>query len=132
MKEVMVRAWEIVKEAVKNFGGCAKAYLSGALKMAWAEVKAQAGRRMSDADAQRAQSLKLSLNITSKLAIKLVEVEKAFQGYNGMSADNHLKFNVWRGRRVYITCPWWSKYQNSKGNYVDMETLELHARYVRL
>ena len=39
MKKVMVRAWEIAKEAVENFGGKAFEYLSGALKMAWAEVK---------------------------------------------------------------------------------------------
>lgn len=35
----MKRAWEIAKEAVVKFGGKAKEYLAGALKMAWAEVK---------------------------------------------------------------------------------------------
>lgn len=38
-RTVMTRAWEIVREAVKNFGGKAKQYISEALKMAWAEIK---------------------------------------------------------------------------------------------
>lgn len=39
MKAIMKRAWEISREAVKNFGGKAMQYMSEALKMAWAEVK---------------------------------------------------------------------------------------------
>lgn len=39
MKKVMVRAWEIAKEAVKNFGGKVKEYFRQALIMAWEEVK---------------------------------------------------------------------------------------------
>ncbi len=39
MKKVMVRAWEIAKEAVKKFGGKVKEFFSQALKMAWAEIK---------------------------------------------------------------------------------------------
>lgn len=35
----MKRAWEIAKEAVVKFGGKAKEFLAGALKLAWAEVK---------------------------------------------------------------------------------------------
>ena len=35
----MTRAWEIAKEAVKDFGGKVKEYLSESLKMAWAEIK---------------------------------------------------------------------------------------------
>lgn len=37
--QVMTRAWEIARAAVKTFGGKAKQYISEALKMAWAEVK---------------------------------------------------------------------------------------------
>lgn len=40
MRNVMTRAWEIAKDAVVEFGGKAVEYISGALKMAWAEVKA--------------------------------------------------------------------------------------------
>jgi len=39
MKEVMVRAWEIAKEAVVKFGGKAIEYIAEALKLAWAEFK---------------------------------------------------------------------------------------------
>ncbi len=39
LQRVMTRAWEISREAVNNFGGKVKEYLSEALKMAWAEVK---------------------------------------------------------------------------------------------
>ena len=39
MKKVMTRAWEIVKEAIANFGGKAAQYISGALRMAWKEIK---------------------------------------------------------------------------------------------
>lgn len=40
MKEIMKRAWQITKEAMKNFGGKAYEYLAEALRMAWAEHKA--------------------------------------------------------------------------------------------
>lgn len=39
LQKVMTRAWEIAREAVKNFGGKAVQYIAEALKMAWAEVK---------------------------------------------------------------------------------------------
>lgn len=39
MKNVMSRAWEIAREAVKTFGGSVKSYIAEALRMAWAEVK---------------------------------------------------------------------------------------------
>lgn len=39
MKKVMVRAWEIAKEAVTKFGGKVKEYFAQALRMAWAEIK---------------------------------------------------------------------------------------------
>ena len=39
LQRIMKRAWEIAKEAVKDFGGKVKEYLSESLKMAWAEVK---------------------------------------------------------------------------------------------
>lgn len=39
MKNVMVRAWEIAKEAVVKFGGKVKEYFAQALIMAWEEVK---------------------------------------------------------------------------------------------
>lgn len=127
-KQVMVRAWELAKQGAKKFGGKAVDFFRSALTIAWKEIKNGVIVTLRN---DRASQLVKSLNITLTLAERLVEVEKAFQEYNGMSAENQLKFNVWRGCRVYITCPWWSKYQNSKGNYVDMETLELHARYVR-
>lgn len=40
MRNVMVRAWEIAKEAAAKFGGSAKEYIAGALRMAWKEAKA--------------------------------------------------------------------------------------------
>lgn len=40
MRNVMVRAWEIAKKAAVKFGGSAKEYIAGALRMAWKEVKA--------------------------------------------------------------------------------------------
>ncbi|GIO36185.1 hypothetical protein J41TS12_10460 [Paenibacillus antibioticophila] len=40
MKNVMVRAWEIAKAAVKRFGGNVRDFFAQALAMAWAEVKA--------------------------------------------------------------------------------------------
>lgn len=39
-KEIMKNAWEIAKEAVKNFGGKAIEYIAEAMKMAWAAAKA--------------------------------------------------------------------------------------------
>lgn len=41
-KNVMKKAWEIAKEAVKKFGGKSVEYFSEALKIAWKEVKESA------------------------------------------------------------------------------------------
>lgn len=41
MKNVMVRAWEIARTAVLEFGGKVKEYFAQALAMAWKEVKAR-------------------------------------------------------------------------------------------
>lgn len=39
MKKVMVRAWEIAREAATKFGGSAAEYMSEALRQAWAESR---------------------------------------------------------------------------------------------
>ena len=39
MKNIMKRAWEIAKEAVKKFGGKVRQYFAEALRMAWEEAK---------------------------------------------------------------------------------------------
>lgn len=39
MKNVMTRAWEIAKAAVKVFGGSAREYIAEALRQAWAESR---------------------------------------------------------------------------------------------
>lgn len=38
-KQVMVRAWEIAKEAVRNFGGKVSEFFRSALTIAWSEAK---------------------------------------------------------------------------------------------
>ena len=38
--EIMRRAWEIARNAVKIFGGKVREYLSESMKLAWAEAKA--------------------------------------------------------------------------------------------
>ena len=43
--QVMRRAWELVKAAVKTFGGKCRQYMSGALRRAWMEVKAMAEKK---------------------------------------------------------------------------------------
>ena len=125
-KQVMVRAWELAKQGAKKFGGKAVDFFRSALAIAWKEIKNGVHVEVRN---DRASQLVKSLNVTLSLAERLVEVEKAFQEY--WNEEEELKFNVWRNCRVYINCPWYSKYQNQKGNYVDMETLELHAAYVR-
>lgn len=40
MTNVMIRAWEIAKDAVIKFGGNVKEYFALSLKMAWTEIKA--------------------------------------------------------------------------------------------
>ena len=39
-KQIMKRAWEIARTAVKRFGGKASEYIAEALRMAWAQYKA--------------------------------------------------------------------------------------------
>ena len=39
MKKVMMRAWEIAKQAAKKFGGRAVEYIALALREAWKEIK---------------------------------------------------------------------------------------------
>lgn len=127
MKKVMVRAWEIAKEAVKKFGGKVKEFFAMALTMAWEEVKE--GSLVASMVSNRAKELQESLNITLELAEKLEAVEKAVQEYYG--EDDKLTFRVWRDIRVYFDCPFRSSYQNKKGNYYDIESGKLVDRYVR-
>lgn len=42
MKQIMKRAWEIVKNAIAKFGGKAREYMAEALRLAWAEAKGTA------------------------------------------------------------------------------------------
>lgn len=48
MKKIMMRAWEIVKNAVAKFGGKAREYMAEALRMAWAEKKGTAKQSRDD------------------------------------------------------------------------------------
>ena len=48
MKKIMMRAWEIVKNAVAKFGGKAREYMAEALRMAWAETKGTAKQSRED------------------------------------------------------------------------------------
>ena len=41
MKNIMTRAWEIAREGQVKFGGKVSEYFAEALKMAWAEAKAE-------------------------------------------------------------------------------------------
>lgn len=40
MKKVMVRAWEIARQAARTFGGKVREFFAESLKMAWKEMKA--------------------------------------------------------------------------------------------
>jgi len=40
LAQIMVSAWAIAKTAAVKFGGSSKQYLSGAMKQAWAAIKA--------------------------------------------------------------------------------------------
>jgi hypothetical protein len=48
MKKIMMRAWEIVKNAIAQFGGKAREYMKEALRMAWAEAKGTAKQSRED------------------------------------------------------------------------------------
>ena len=127
-KQVMVRAWELAKQGAKKFGGKSVDFFRSALVIAWKEVKNGVAVTVRT---DRAAELVKSLNVSLKIAERLVEVEKAFQ--DNYAREDKLTFKIWNGygrSRAYITCPWYSKYQNNKGNYVDLDTLELHATYV--
>ena len=41
MKQIMMRAWEIAREAVEKWGGKVRAYFAEALRQAWAEIKVE-------------------------------------------------------------------------------------------
>lgn len=43
-KSVMKRAWQIANQGCLFFGGKASQYIAGAMKMAWAEIKAAADK----------------------------------------------------------------------------------------
>ncbi|AHD06421.1 hypothetical protein [Paenibacillus larvae] len=45
---VMKKAWEIAKAAVKKFGGKVKEYFAEALRMAWAEIKKVSATSVED------------------------------------------------------------------------------------
>ncbi|WP_068783195.1 hypothetical protein [Paenibacillus phocaensis] len=58
MRYVMVRAWEIARDAVAKFGGKVKEYFAQALAQAWKEVKAimQRYEVILDADTKKCRT----------------------------------------------------------------------------
>ena len=77
MKKIMMRAWEIVKAAIAEFGGKAREYMAEALRMAWAETKETAKQSRDD--------------IIAALTKKYGRWTK--QGFNGKVYDR-IYFNV--------------------------------------
>ena len=49
-KQVMTRAWEIAREAVKRFGGNVSEYIAESMRMAWAEAKEVTTRTANKAE----------------------------------------------------------------------------------
>ena len=100
-KNVMIRAWQIIKEAVAKFGGKCRDYsFPAALKMAWAEAKAPAKQ----------------FEQTAKVVIS------GRENYDDDSASKFLSFNAWEkyGKsRIYI-----NDYKRRTIGYIDRETRE--------
>lgn len=49
-KQIMVRAWEIAKAAVAQFGGKAREYFAESLRIAWTEAKTPKTRKLRSAE----------------------------------------------------------------------------------
>ena len=80
----------------------------------------------------RAMELKEELNISEEEAKVLEKVELAYQ--EAYAEDRKVTFKIWEGygkRRAYITCPWRSKYANTK-NFYDFKEEYLCDSYVRI
>lgn len=75
MKKVMVRAWEIAREAVNKFGGKVKEFFQQALIMAWKEVKG--GDKMVELQGTEKQ-VKWAEDIRENLLMVITEL-KNFQ-----------------------------------------------------
>lgn len=56
-KQIMVRAWEIAKAAVAQFGGKAREYFAEALRMAWAEAKQPAQKSTREIMIERLETI---------------------------------------------------------------------------
>lgn len=84
MKKVMVRAWEIAKEAVQKFGGKVKEFFQQALIIAWSEIKN--GVKMVELKGSEKQitwAEEIRENIIN-LSIKVIETKKEMWLSRGM------------------------------------------------
>lgn len=88
MKNVMTRAWEIARNSVVKFGGKVVEYLSGALKMAWAEIK-KGAIEMKGTEKQ----VKWALDIRAKYEEKTVEYKAVRGTIEGMGLQRLLMGN---------------------------------------
>lgn len=100
-KQVMIRAWQIIKAAVAQFGGKCRDYsFSAALAMAWAEAKAPSKQ----------------FEQTAKVVIL------GRENYYDDDASKFLTFNSWEKygkRRIYI-----NDYKRRTIGFIDRETRE--------
>lgn len=87
MKNVMVRAWEIAKEAVAKFGGKVKEYFAQALAMAWKEVKEVVNNHFGYIFAAKNESM-----IT--FALDHVEGLHVYPAYNGRNPHFELTYRL--------------------------------------
>lgn len=106
-KQVMTRAWEIAKEAVKNFGGKVKEFFRQALIMAWEEVKGV---------------VKMTVNDIQELAVKAVnELDAADYEWNNWSKEGY--------NRIYINLVNYRKHRKivTECGYIDLNKNEYVA-----
>lgn len=106
MRKVMIRAWEIAREAAKRFDGKIKEYFQQALIMAWAEVK----------------SVKLTIAAVKELAHTAMTDTDA--------ADYELnKWNKEGYNRIYINLVNYRKHKKviTDCGYLDLNNMEYVA-----
>ena len=89
--QVMKRAWEIAKEAVKKFGGKVREYISEAMKMAWAEVKEVKAQIKEWFEYKLAEEFGLPRMFYLDIFCGIKETEKAIYAmfYTGYNATGH-------------------------------------------
>lgn len=123
MKGIMVRAWQISKRAAVIFGGRPAEYITEALRLAWAEYKAEQYKGTKEARVEKLE--KMGLKRWQKAGYDRLYVNaKAV----GLTVEHYNTGNVcyaeWKGEKISNGR---ARRMMAAKVYIDVETMTVHG-----